>query len=225
MSHPCRSKDVAEFTIAVQSGIIPIPRPQMQREPTMQIQPDLIRRLRTQRHWSQEQLAEASGLNLRTIQRLEAGSRASLESVRALAAVFEIDAAALTADEEGSASVTPIDRVRDGLNRLTDFEGRSSRADYWWLFLIIVMLAAIAAAIGELFGELFGAGLRDGLARLVFVVFLLPLLAAGTRRLRDAGHSVWWQLMFLVPFGFVVPFYLMALPTASGFPDQQASAG
>jgi len=190
----------------------------------MQIQSELIRRLRTQRHWSQEQLAEASGLNLRTIQRLEAGGRASLESVRALASVFEVEAAALTAGED-SGSAPPIDRIRDGLIRLTDFKGRSSRADYWWLFLIIVMLAAIAAAIGELFGELFGAGLRDGLARLVFVVFLLPLLAAGTRRLRDAGHSVWWQLMFLVPFGFVVPFYLMALPTASGFPDQQASAG
>jgi len=186
----------------------------------MQIQSELIRRLRTQRHWSQEQLAEASGLNLRTIQRLEAGGRASLESVRALASVFEVEAAALTAGED-SGSAPPIDRIRDGLIRLTDFKGRSSRADYWWLFLIIVMLAAIAAAIGDLFG----AGLRDGLAQLVFVVFLLPLMAASTRRLRDAGHSVWWQLMYLVPFGFVVPFYLMALPTASGFPDQQASAG
>ncbi len=176
----------------------------------MQIQSDLIRRLRTQRHWSQEQLAEASGLNLRTIQRLEAGGRASLESVRALAAVFEVDAGTLTVVED-SGSPTTIDRVRDGLNRLTDFEGRSSRADYWWLFLGVVLLAAIAAAIGELFG----ASLRDGLARLVIVLFLLPLLAAGTRRLRDAGHSGWWQLMFLVPFGFVVPMSLMALPSVA----------
>lgn len=176
----------------------------------MQIQSDLIRRLRTQRHWSQEQLAEASGLNLRTIQRLEAGGRASLESVRALAAVFEVDAATLTVHEDPG-STTPIDRVRDGLTRMTDFEGRSTRPDYWWLFLAVVLLAAIAAALGELFG----AGPRDGMARLVFVVFLLPLLAAGTRRLRDAGHSGWWQLMFLAPFGFVVPLSLMALPSAS----------
>lgn len=182
----------------------------MQREPTMQIQSDLIRRLRTQRHWAQEQLADASGPNLRTIQRLEAGGRASLESVRALAAVFEIDAAALTVPED-SGSATPIDRIRDGLTRMTDFEGRSSRTDYWWLFLIVVAMAAIAAAIGELFD----AGLRDGMARLVFVVLLLPLLAAGTRRLRDAGHSGWWRLMFLVPFGFVVLFYLLARPSAS----------
>ena len=182
----------------------------MQQEPSMQIRPELIRRLRTQRHWSQEQLAEASGLNLRTVQRLESGGRASLESVRALAAVFEIDAAKLTAPDAPGVS-TPIDRIRDGLGRLTDFEGRSTRPDYWWLFLAVVMLAAIAAALGELFS----AGLRDGLSRLVFVVFLLPLLAAGTRRLRDAGHSGWWQLMFLVPFGFVVPLGLMMLPSVA----------
>lgn len=129
--------------------------------------------------------------------------------MRALAAVFEIDAAELTAPDAPGAS-TPVERIRDGLSRLTDFEGRSTRPDYWWLFLTVAMLALIAAALGELFS----AGLRDGLSRLVFVVFLLPLLAAGTRRLRDAGHSGWWQLMFLVPFGFVVPLGLMTLPSA-----------
>jgi transcriptional regulator with XRE-family HTH domain len=51
----------------------------------------LIQKLRLQRGWSQEQLAELSGLSVRTIQRLERGQTASLESLKALAAVFEID--------------------------------------------------------------------------------------------------------------------------------------
>ena len=51
----------------------------------------LIQKLRLQRGWSQEQLAEVSGLSVRTIQRLEGGQPASLESSKALAAVFEID--------------------------------------------------------------------------------------------------------------------------------------
>lgn len=51
----------------------------------------LIQKLRLQRGWSQEQLAEASGLSVRTVQRLERGQPASLESLNALAAVFEID--------------------------------------------------------------------------------------------------------------------------------------
>jgi transcriptional regulator with XRE-family HTH domain len=51
----------------------------------------LIQKLRLQRGWSQEQLAEVSGLSVRTVQRLERGQPGSLESLNALAAVFEID--------------------------------------------------------------------------------------------------------------------------------------
>ncbi len=51
----------------------------------------LIQKLRLQRGWSQEQLAELSGLSVRTIQRLERGQSASAESLKAVASVFEID--------------------------------------------------------------------------------------------------------------------------------------
>lgn len=48
-----------------------------------------IKKLRLERHWSQEQLAEMSGLSIRTIQRIENGENAGLESLKSLAAVFE----------------------------------------------------------------------------------------------------------------------------------------
>jgi transcriptional regulator with XRE-family HTH domain len=51
----------------------------------------LIQKLRLQRGWSQEQLADLSGLSVRTIQRLERGQPASVESLKALGAAFEID--------------------------------------------------------------------------------------------------------------------------------------
>ena len=51
----------------------------------------LIQKLRLQRGWSQQQLADLSGLSVRTIQRLEQGQSASVESLKSLAAVFEID--------------------------------------------------------------------------------------------------------------------------------------
>lgn len=57
----------------------------------MKAKSSLIRKYRTERLWSQEQLAEMSGLGLRTIQRLEARGSGSLESIKALAAVFEVD--------------------------------------------------------------------------------------------------------------------------------------
>lgn len=50
----------------------------------------LIKKLRLQRGWSQEQLAECSGISVRTIQRIEKGQNAGLESIKSLAAVFDV---------------------------------------------------------------------------------------------------------------------------------------
>ncbi len=49
------------------------------------------KKMRLERHWSQDQLAEMSGLSIRTIQRIENGENAGLESLKSLAAVFEIN--------------------------------------------------------------------------------------------------------------------------------------
>lgn len=51
----------------------------------------LVQKLRLQRGWSQQQLADLSGLSIRTIQRIERGQSSSPESLKSLAAVFEID--------------------------------------------------------------------------------------------------------------------------------------
>jgi transcriptional regulator with XRE-family HTH domain len=51
----------------------------------------LIQKLRLRRGWSQQQLAELSGRSVRTVQRLERGQPASMESLKALGAAFEID--------------------------------------------------------------------------------------------------------------------------------------
>ena len=51
------------------------------------------KKMRLERHWSQDQLAEMSGLSIRTIQRIERGENAGLESLKSLAAVFEINIA------------------------------------------------------------------------------------------------------------------------------------
>nr|WP_202944249.1 helix-turn-helix domain-containing protein [Cellvibrio japonicus] len=53
----------------------------------------MVRKLRLQRGWSQEQLAELTGLSIRTIQRIERGSKPGLETIKSLASVFEVDPA------------------------------------------------------------------------------------------------------------------------------------
>lgn len=50
-----------------------------------------VRTFRELRHWSQEQLAEISHLNVRTIQRVEKGEAASFDTRRALASAFDFE--------------------------------------------------------------------------------------------------------------------------------------
>lgn len=50
-----------------------------------------IKLFREMRQWSQEQLAEISRLSVRTIQRVEQGLSASLDTRRALASAFEFE--------------------------------------------------------------------------------------------------------------------------------------
>ncbi|KFK92320.1 MULTISPECIES: 2TM domain-containing protein [unclassified Serratia (in: enterobacteria)] len=59
-----------------------------------------IKQLRLSRAWSQEQLAELSSLSVRTIQRIENGEQASLETLSAIAAVFNISVTEISGSGE-----------------------------------------------------------------------------------------------------------------------------
>jgi len=61
----------------------------------MKINAVLILELRHKKLWSQDELAIASGLNLRTIQRIEKEASASLQSRKALASALDVDTSAL----------------------------------------------------------------------------------------------------------------------------------
>jgi transcriptional regulator with XRE-family HTH domain len=54
----------------------------------MKVNTAMVLELRKQRSWSQDELATAAGLNLRTIQRIENEGTASLQSLKAIASVF-----------------------------------------------------------------------------------------------------------------------------------------
>ena len=58
----------------------------------------IVRKLRLEKGWSQEQLAGISGLSVRTVQRIERGQKPSLETLKSLAAAFEIEITDLTTE-------------------------------------------------------------------------------------------------------------------------------
>ena len=73
-------------------------------ETLMKIDAAQVRQLREGRAWSQDHLARAAGLSLRTVQRLEAEGAAALETRLSLAAALEVNVSALDAEPRAAPS-------------------------------------------------------------------------------------------------------------------------
>jgi len=97
----------------------------------------LIQKLRLKHGWSQQQLAEASGLSVRTIQRIENGQPASAESLKCLAAVFEVDFATLNPEQ----TMAPSDTEEAEAFRYV----RKLRRFYLHLFQYLIVVSGLVA--------------------------------------------------------------------------------
>ena len=75
------------------------------------------------------------------------------------------------------------------------FSGRASRSEYWWFYLFTILMSWGATIVDGAVSS-FGDPMVEILVTLVFFV---PIIAAGCRRLHDMGKSGWWQLLFIIP--------------------------
>ncbi len=101
----------------------------------------IVRKLRLKRGWSQEQLAEMSGLSVRTIQRIERGQGPGLESSKSLAAVFEVPVTALRQEDEIMTEAKTPTRISSEEERIIEYV-RDLKGFYTHLTsYVLVMLA------------------------------------------------------------------------------------
>lgn len=116
-----------------------------------------IRRLRERRAWSQERLAEIAGLSVRTVQRIERGESASLESRLALASAFDLTPANLGDPQTVPAPRASMTRSREAARTRAGMDART--------FRIAMVLIGVVVVFGLflLFGYLLGRdlALRD----------------------------------------------------------------
>ena len=105
----------------------------------------LVQKLRLQRGWSQQQLAELSGLNIRTIQRIEKGQEPSVESLKSLAAVFNVEFSTLK--EQGMDNV--ISESQSAEEILAFNQVRKLKGFYIHLaqYVLVVALLAVINAL------------------------------------------------------------------------------
>ena len=114
-----------------------------------------------------------------------------------------------------------IDAIKNFFKGYVDFSGRSTRPDYWWIWLANIILSipfymVYASAMANPDSE--AAIMALGLIGFVYLIFalalFLPGLALTVRRLRDAGFH--WALIFVafIPFvGGIALMVLLAMPS------------
>jgi len=115
--------------------------------------------------------------------------------------------------------MSPIDWAMRPLQKYADFAGRAPRAEYWWFYLLYLVALIVAMIVDSIIGSrLF---LSYGLAStLVGLGFLVPMLAAGIRRLHDTDHSGWWLLIGLVPLIGVIVLLIFFVSGGTAGPNR-----
>ena len=122
-----------------------------------------------------------------------------------------------------------INAYKNFFKNYAEFTGRSTRSDYWWVWLgnfilsipfwiiyfYTVFLSVVMDSVGETLSDTTSIFL--GLVVIFYVIFflaiLVPTLALSVRRLRDAGFH--WAFIFLrfAPMGGIALLILFAMPT------------
>ena len=110
-----------------------------------------------------------------------------------------------------------------------DFEGRSSRSDYWFVYLVNVLITFAYFLLQAVFGGLVAVTESSFLAVISLILLLiffaygiaafLPSIALTVRRLRDAGYN--WPYIFVtfIPFvGWIIIIVLLCKPTKVEYP-------
>jgi transcriptional regulator with XRE-family HTH domain len=111
----------------------------------VQVNGEVVRAEREKRAWSQEHLASAAGIGVRTVQRIEASGVGSYESLRAISAALEIPASELRREES-------LREVRTTLGAVTAAElavGRrpaAVRSAAGWLGLAVALVVLAGAS-------------------------------------------------------------------------------
>ena len=122
-----------------------------------------------------------------------------------------------------------INAYKNFFKNYAEFTGRSTRPDYWWvwlgnfilsipfwvIYIYTVFLSAVMDSVSDSASE--ATFMVLGLVVIIYAIFylaiLVPTLALSVRRLRDAGFH--WAFIFLrfVPMGGIALLILFAMPT------------
>ncbi|WP_201535694.1 DUF805 domain-containing protein [Psychrobacter ciconiae] len=88
-----------------------------------------------------------------------------------------------------------LEWFQKGLRNYANFSGRARRKEYWYFYLVQIVIYIIASILDAIIFDS-----EIGLFYILAILGLfLPGLAVTVRRLHDTSRSGWWILIGLVP--------------------------
>jgi transcriptional regulator with XRE-family HTH domain len=105
--------------------------------------------LRQKRGWTQERLAEAAGVGLRTVQRVEAGQDASLETLTLVADALRVSVRDLFVSIDDDELGSRVESLQGRVEQQQAARDRITSA-WWWLYVgvgVVVMMLSFALGV------------------------------------------------------------------------------
>lgn len=86
------------------------------------------------------------------------------------------------------------------LKKYATFEGRASRAEFWWFFLFHILFLASLVSLYINFPVTYGTlNVFLTIYTVYSVATFLPFLAVSVRRFHDTDRTGWWILIGFIP--------------------------
>lgn len=82
------------------------------------------------------------------------------------------------------------------LENYANFNGRASKAEYWWYILATIIVSIGASVIDLVLGTTI-------INSLISLALFVPGIAVAARRLHDTNRSGWWQLIAITIIGLI----------------------
>ena len=88
-----------------------------------------------------------------------------------------------------------IESTQSALSKIITWKGRASRSEFWWFYLVYVLVYIILMWIAS-----YGVGFLNFLCLLAYLALVVAFLSCTVRRLHDVGFSGWWYWIAFAPF-------------------------
>ena len=100
-----------------------------------------------------------------------------------------------------------IESLQTCYKKFFDFSGRASKSEYWWFQLYNTILYILTFVFQNDLALLFS---------ILVIANLIPVFAAGVRRVHDSNKSGWWILISFVPIAGLYIFVLLITDGSKG---------